>query len=166
MPAPVLRAKCSACGTEATCECNAPYVPAGERAAAAVAASPEKSNRAIAAEIGVSDKTVAAARKATAEHSAVPATRTGRDGKARRMPAAKPNIGRVDPRALNVEGHERGEHYPRIDELLNDLLATIEGKSQAWDIFSIEQKRSVSGESERVKKACNALHRILREMHS
>jgi hypothetical protein len=40
-------------------------------AAAALARSPEKSDRAIAKEIGVSDKTVAKARRSTADHSAV-----------------------------------------------------------------------------------------------
>ena len=54
-------------------------------AAKAVAAHPEKSDRTIAKEIGVSDKTVAKARKATAEKSAV-AKRIGRDGKARKLP--------------------------------------------------------------------------------
>lgn len=39
------------------------YVPAGKRAAAAVAANPEKSDRAIAAELGVSPTTVGKARK-------------------------------------------------------------------------------------------------------
>jgi len=56
-------------------------VTAGQRAAQAVAAHPKKSDRAIAAEIGVSDTTVLRARKATASHEAV---RTGRDGKTRR----------------------------------------------------------------------------------
>jgi hypothetical protein len=40
-------------------------------AAAALMRSPEKSDRAIAKEIGVSDKTVAKARRSTADHSAV-----------------------------------------------------------------------------------------------
>jgi hypothetical protein len=52
---------------EASCDCRAPYLPAGERAAQAVAANPERSNRALANEIGVDDKTIA---KARAEYSA------------------------------------------------------------------------------------------------
>jgi hypothetical protein len=56
-------------------------------AARAVAANPGKSDRAIAAEVGVSEKTVAKARRSTAEKSAVgSATRIGRDGKARKVP--------------------------------------------------------------------------------
>jgi transposase len=68
--------------------CGAPYVPASQRAAAAIAASPGKSDRAIAAEIGVSDFTVRKARKRTASNLAVE-KRVGKDGKARKMPAAK-----------------------------------------------------------------------------
>jgi hypothetical protein len=52
--------------------------------------TPEKSDRAIAAEIGVSDKTVAKARRATADKSAVEKKRTGKDGKARKMPKSAP----------------------------------------------------------------------------
>jgi hypothetical protein len=70
--------RCTSCGTTAKCPCGCgvPYVSdhpwanadpvtkatALERAAAAVAAHPEKSNRAIAAEIGVSFETVRRAR--------------------------------------------------------------------------------------------------------
>jgi hypothetical protein len=78
---------CSKCGAKAKpgCNCGVAYVPAHVFAAKAVAAHPEKSDRTIAREIGVSDKTVAKARKATAEKSAV-AKRMGRDGKARKLP--------------------------------------------------------------------------------
>lgn len=81
---------CSACGAsgEGSCGCGAPYVPAGERAAAAVAANPAKSDRAIAKEIGVHHNTVAKARKATGDHSPVE-KRTGQDGKARKLPQPK-----------------------------------------------------------------------------
>src|ERR1700722_10869833 len=70
-----VKLECSSCGAEGTgtCECGVPYfVSPRERAAEAIKANPEKSDRAIAAEIGVSDKTVGAARKTvTAEGSAV-----------------------------------------------------------------------------------------------
>jgi hypothetical protein len=54
------------------------YVPAQVFAAKAVAAHPEKSDRAIAKEIGVDHKTVAKAREAVGEKSP---TRVGADGK-------------------------------------------------------------------------------------
>lgn len=78
---------CSSCGASGTgsCHCGVAYVPAAQRAADALAQDPSRSDRAIATEIGVSDKTVAKARRSTAESSAV-AKRVGKDGKARKMP--------------------------------------------------------------------------------
>jgi hypothetical protein len=61
-------------------------LPAIKRAEQAIAASPDKSDRAIAEEIGVGSNTVRRARqKATAPCGAVE-KRTGKDGKARKMP--------------------------------------------------------------------------------
>jgi hypothetical protein len=81
---------CVKCGAKAKpgCQCDAAYVPARVYAAKAIAAHPEKSDRAIAAAIGVDSKTVAKARKATAEKSAVE-KRMGRDGKARKLPSKR-----------------------------------------------------------------------------
>ena len=58
------RLECSKCGasTDAACNCGVPYVPKKERAAAALAASPDKSNRQIASETGVHHSTVSRAR--------------------------------------------------------------------------------------------------------
>ena len=80
------RLECSDCGAAATanCGCHAPYVPAGERAAKAVAENPEKSDRAIAAELGVSKDTIRRARKSTGAHAPVDEPRVGKDGKKRR----------------------------------------------------------------------------------
>jgi hypothetical protein len=67
------------------------HVAANKVVKAAMDAKPQlagKSNREIAREIGVSDKTVATARKSTAEFSAVE-KRVGKDGKARKMPELK-----------------------------------------------------------------------------
>src|SRR5262249_47282703 len=73
---------CPCCGASAmaACDCGQGYVPAGKLAAAAVAAHPEKSNRAIAAIIDVDHKTVAAARRSVGENSP-PETRVGKDGR-------------------------------------------------------------------------------------
>jgi hypothetical protein len=93
IPMPIRqRLVCSECGAdgEGTCRCGAPYVPAGQRAADAVAKNPEKSNRAIADEIGVDEKTVRKVRS-TADQSAVE-ERTGKDGKTRKMPKAAPPV--------------------------------------------------------------------------
>jgi hypothetical protein len=87
---PVAKLRCEGCGTlaDAACGCGLPYVPASKRAEDAIAANPQKSNRAIADEVGVSEPTVRRARKPTASHDAV-AKRVGKDGKARKVPAAK-----------------------------------------------------------------------------
>lgn len=98
--------ECKSCGTtvKAGCTCGVAYVPVAWRAAKAVAADPTKSDRAIAAEIGVNRRTVVKARaqlvhsapvekrtgKATVSRDTVE-KRTGRDGKSRKVPAAKPN---------------------------------------------------------------------------
>lgn len=82
----IQRMICTGCGAEinAACGCGRPYVPKAQRAAEAVAANPEQSNRAIADNIGVDEKTVRKAR-ATADQSAVEA-RIGLDGKTRGKP--------------------------------------------------------------------------------
>lgn len=82
----IQRMVCTGCGAEAnaSCNCGMAYVPASQRAAEAVRANPEKSDRAIAADIGVSAMTVNRAR------STVPNVtvekRVGLDGKERRLP--------------------------------------------------------------------------------
>lgn len=83
---------CSACGAsaEAACDCGAPYKSANEHAAKAIARNPNKSNRAIAADVGISDKTVAKARRKTGAEKSAPEKRAGKDGKsypAKRKPA-------------------------------------------------------------------------------
>ena len=61
----IQRMVCTGCGAEAnaSCNCGLAYVPASQRAAEAIKNNPEKSNRAIAAELGVSDMTVGRARE-------------------------------------------------------------------------------------------------------
>jgi hypothetical protein len=83
--------RCSVCGAgaSAACCCGAPYVAPGIRAIDAVKANPGKSDRAIAAEIGVGPETVRRARKSTASDEAV---RIGKDGKMRRLPKRKPTV--------------------------------------------------------------------------
>jgi hypothetical protein len=64
-------------------------MPASKRAEEAVAANPNKSDRAIAEEIGVGRMTVSRARKAATVPCGTVEKRTGKDGKARKVPAAK-----------------------------------------------------------------------------
>jgi DNA-binding Lrp family transcriptional regulator len=83
-------------------------VAAGARAAKAVAANPRKSDRAIAAELGVSHTTIQNARKATGNNlpvegrstvTNVTVGRLGLDGKVRKLPKLKTKV--VAPEAAN-----------------------------------------------------------------
>ena len=89
----VVQLQCTLCGAEthASCSCGAIYRPKAQRAAEAVAEHPEKSNRAIAEQIGVDEKTVRQARASTADQSAVDEPRVGLDGKTRNLPSYIPD---------------------------------------------------------------------------
>lgn len=102
---------CSACGaeTEAACGCNAPYVPAGARAKAAIAENPQMSDRAIAAQIGVSAPTVSAARRATVKSFTVE-KRVGLDGRARSFPI------RREPRSDQPSRDDRPDPVRSFEE--------------------------------------------------
>ena len=71
IPISVQRLTCESCGAEAvaSCNCGVEYRPKSVRAGEAVKANPEKSNRAIAADIGVDEKTVRQARSTAAGRS-------------------------------------------------------------------------------------------------
>lgn len=99
---PALEIGCSGCGAtvDAACDCGVPYMPAGQRAAEAVAANPQMSDRAIAREIGVSTPTVSRAR-ATVTPVTVDEPRVGLDGKVRRLPTRSvPEITEDSPSEL------------------------------------------------------------------
>jgi hypothetical protein len=84
----IVQLQCTLCGREtvAACNCNAVYRPKAQQAAEAIAAHPEKSNRALAEEIGTSEATMRRARGASSD---APDTVTGRDGK--EYPAKRPS---------------------------------------------------------------------------
>lgn len=104
---------CSDCGAcaDAACNCGAPYLPAGQRAMKAIEANPERSDRAIATELGIGNKTVSRARQqATVSHDTVEdrqPKRIGKDGKKRRMPVKKAK--KQSPSA--IEMHRMGAAY-------------------------------------------------------
>jgi hypothetical protein len=95
---------CSSCGVvaDAACDCGAPYVPARSIAAKAIKANPGKSDRAIAADIGVGSNTVRRARQGTAPDGAVDEPRIGRDGKTRRMPKRLKDVLQTPTRPLRL----------------------------------------------------------------
>jgi hypothetical protein len=92
------------CGAEAnaSCNCRVSYVAKSVRAAEAIKANPNKSDRAIAAEIGVSVMIVGQARKASGVNFLIP-ERVGQDGKSysirqriRGKPGRLPHRGRPE----------------------------------------------------------------------
>ena len=85
-----------------SCHCGAPYVPAGERTKAALPANTDKTDRALAAELGVSHMTIRRAREVAGVTNVTPEKRTGRDGKTRRMPAT--------PWRQSPVGRRRSDH--------------------------------------------------------
>jgi hypothetical protein len=129
--------ECSSCGAAgiAACDCGAPYMPAADRAAKAIADSPRKSDRAIAAEIGVSRATVQRARptgsyepvKATAEYSAVD-TRVGLDGKVRKMPQRKTKPEEVIPTDEEAEESFQADLYDQACWLLEQMASSTRRK--------------------------------------
>jgi hypothetical protein len=103
----IQRMVCTGCGAEAnaSCNCGKPYVPKSVRAKEAIEANPEKSDRAIAAEIGSSPTTVGKVRDELSTGGQLEdGPRIGLDGKTRKMPAKKPE---AEPEA-DVEPEPRG----------------------------------------------------------
>jgi hypothetical protein len=85
----IQRMVCTACAAEAnaTCNCGVAYQPKTTRAAEAIKANPEKSDRAIAKEIGASPTTVGKAREQLSTSGQLnDEPRIGLDGKARKLP--------------------------------------------------------------------------------
>lgn len=82
------RMQCSGCGASAdvSCNCGVPYIPATARAAKAIAKNPNKSDRAIAADLGIGNATVSRARRKSTVSRDTVKKRVGRDGKARKLP--------------------------------------------------------------------------------
>jgi hypothetical protein len=138
--------RCRDCGKPVVCECGcgAPLLPerlspvvtvitepptveepptALERAVAAVAANPSKSNVLIAKEIGVNERTVRRAR----EHAEVDAevdVRTGADGKTRRLP------GKAEPE-VELPLVPKAKRRPTMDP--NDLIRARLEFEAAWN---------------------------------
>jgi hypothetical protein len=81
----VARLRCTKCGAQvdAACNCGAPYeyIPPGKLAERAIADNPEKSDRAIAKELGINNATVSRARNRAGVANATPDKHVGQDGK-------------------------------------------------------------------------------------
>jgi len=190
----VAKLYCSKCGATAgaACDCGVPYVPAGVAAAKAIAAHWEKSDRAIAKEIGIHYSTVREARiKLTGGNPSVD-KRIGLDGKARRMPrhynptpaelvhlpAAVELVERLTPtmNELKKEGnyHVTTLSPDRVGRLANELRTQIDecltptSKAKACEVCAVEWK--IDGTKlnkdviDAVRKAAHAWSDLLERM--
>jgi len=132
--------ECSACGAsgEGSCNCGAPYISPGARAAKAIADNPEKSNRTIAAEIGVSHQTIMRAREGGP--NGPPEKVTGRDGKSY-------------PATVERQELEESEHYcpnvrpfPKAAEAVIALVETLKPLNRAKVIRKLHRLYDENGE--------------------
>jgi transposase-like protein len=120
-----MKLRCSSCGTEAACECGVAYITAGEYAAKVKADNPGKSNRALAAEFGVSRKTLDRVDTPTGPN--VPVEKTiGLDGKARRPPKRRGNPD-LDPAKEQA-----------IAEAVLDAGMTYDTAAETFDLASVQ----------------------------
>jgi hypothetical protein len=138
-----MKMHCVECGSsvKASCRCGASYVPASQYAAEAVKRHPEKSDRAIAAEIGVSKDTVRRARATGANAPVESAKRTGQNGKARRLPQVE--IARAE--ATRARAHAMavmfgGESIPSASRAL--LIAVLQALHSG---HPVERQRALLG---------------------
>lgn len=120
----VQRLECIACGAEtnATCTCGVGYKPKAMLAAEAIKANPAKSNRMIAAELGVSEPTVRRARaKCVIDDAVEPESekRVGLDGKTRKVPAATSPDGPIERGPTLLDQAQR--HLDKIIPLLRQM---------------------------------------------
>lgn len=147
----IQRMVCTGCGAEAnaSCNCGVSYVAKSVRAAEAIRANPSRSDRAIAADIGVSDRTV---NRARATNDAPDEDRVGRDGKsysARQRVTEDPDL---PPKLVEVAaatGRRRvflrcaedavrkaeqgaGLRDAKKSEIDDEILATLESVIKAW----------------------------------
>ena len=95
----VQRMVCTGCGAEAnaSCNCGVAYQPKSIRAAEAIRANPEKSDRALAADLGIGHATVSRARE-TVSSETVDSPRIGLDRKTRRLPVREVDADEPDDR--------------------------------------------------------------------
>jgi hypothetical protein len=153
IPISIQRMVCIACGAEAnaSCNCGVAYQPKSIRAREAVEANPEKSNRAIAEETGISEATVRRARAS----SDAPESVVGKDGKsypARRIDAEASAERLKEP----LQDGEDDEHFTlgdyfeaekrarKLEERVNKLVVALNSKEvtegRNWPLDKMTKK--------------------------
>jgi hypothetical protein len=154
----VQRMVCTGCGAEANacCDCGVSYMPKSVRAREAIKANPNKSDRAIAAELGVGRATVQRAREVA--HDEPRDERVGRDGKSysiRQRVADDSDLpqGVIDEAAATVRRRvflrcaedtvrkaEQGAGLrdAKRSEIDDEILVTLERVIKAWTVLRDE----------------------------
>jgi hypothetical protein len=154
------RLECSECGAmaDAACSCGAPYLPAGARAAQAVADNPGKSDRAIAADLGVGKDTIRRARKSTGANAPV-AKRVGKDGKARRLPKKSNGVESPDETTTVTEASST-EISPEVSAAVRIASRRLR---RTWS-FIVDEVRSDLPNGKERQDFVNEVSRVLKEM--
>jgi hypothetical protein len=145
----VQRMVCTDCGAEtnASCNCGVSYVPKAIRAAEAIRAHPEKSNRMIAEETGLSEPTIRRARQ-TASDDAVEEIRIGLDGKTRRVPQ-RPESEEITPKEKKqafmifaFEAKQLANYDGPVDA---EVTSQAEQTAEAWRLLTQTLKEKYRG---------------------
>lgn len=130
MPKPKVQLRCSSCGVtvDAACNCLAPIIVIKPRdaAAKAIAAHPEKSDRAIAKEIGVTKNTVMRARESGGPFGPSE-RRVGNDNKS--YPASQP-----------TRKQDSEETIWRRGLIHRATVAAADAKYENWSQFKVDQE--------------------------
>jgi hypothetical protein len=140
---PRIRLFCAKCGAKAIagCDCEGGvYYPAHIAAANAIAAHPNKSNRAIAAETGIAEVTIRRARS-TASNDAVE-KRVGLDGKTRRMPS----------HSNNQITEEEKKQVPRATALIDRIMPILREMEQEREWASRQHRMKFNLSPRRVQQ--------------
>lgn len=140
---------CTGCGAEAnaSCNCGKPYVPKKQRAAEAIAANPQKSNRAIAIDEGIAEATVRRAREGASDDAP---EREGRDGKVYRLPVRDEEPGIEDD--IEPENY-RGAFLIRADQakqfasysgpITSEVVAMARQVAMVWGNLAAQLEKSL-----------------------
>lgn len=147
------RQVCSACGKQAACDCNVPYVSKLTFAAARMKA--ERSDRANGKELGVSRDTIGKARKQLSGKLTVETKREGLDGKLRSLPEkqnGKPHRRMPKksdppwavPAPPRRKGETKREHTDRWAKIMYDRRLK-ELPDVAWEIKVVELLTQIAG---------------------
>ena len=150
----VQRMVCTGCGAEAnaSCNCGVSYMAKSARAAEAIKANPRKSDRAIAADLGIGSNTVRRAREDSGAPDGAGDERIGRDGKSysiRQRVTEDPDISPKLVAEAEATGRRRiflrcaedaarkaeqgaGLKDARESEIDDEILMTLEKVIKAW----------------------------------